>query len=114
MCLALIFALTDCAEAMDQPLLEAARALWRYAHDCARYIFGTSLGDPAADALLAGLREAGIAGLTRTEITREIFGGNRLRVDTHRALKTLLEHGLVRSEMDFGGTTNRALVRGQG
>jgi hypothetical protein len=58
----LVYAVLDCAEFIRREHLEAALAAWRYCGDSARYIFGESLGDPDADAIMAALREAGAAG----------------------------------------------------
>ncbi len=44
--LALIYALLDSSPVITLPHLEAALALWRYARDSTRWVFGESLGDP--------------------------------------------------------------------
>lgn len=55
--LALVYALVDGAEAVDVPHLDAAREVWRYALDSARYVFGDSTGNRHADELLRWVRE---------------------------------------------------------
>ena len=65
--LALIFTLLDhCAEIEDVHI-HAALALWRYCDRSAAYLFGASVGDRDADAILAALRSTP-DGMTRTEI----------------------------------------------
>ena len=49
-------------------------ALWNYSERSARWIFGTATGDKKADKrILEALRQAGEKGLTRTEITVDVF-----------------------------------------
>lgn len=75
--------------------LRAALAVWRYAEDSARYLFGDALGDPVADTILRALR-ANPEGLTRTDILKGLFSGHDRGID--RALALLMERGLARSE----------------
>lgn len=92
--LSLIYALMDCSLVIRLEHLKAALALWEYAEASARHIFGASLGDPMADALLTLLRNHP-EGLTRTEI-RDLFGRNKRASDIDRALGVLLEEGFAR------------------
>ncbi len=105
----LLYAVLDCAGCIRREHLEAALAAWRYCEDSARYIFGESLGDPDANAILAGLREVGPAGLTRTEISDGIFQRHRGKDEIDRALKMLAEWGLAESKPD--PTEGRAAER---
>jgi hypothetical protein len=75
--LACIYALADAARSIEVEHLDAALALWRYCFDSARFIFGDSLGNPVADDLVLALRAAGAVGLTRSEMSRDVFGRNR-------------------------------------
>jgi hypothetical protein len=104
--LSLIYAVLDCAEFIRTEHLYAALAAWRYCEDSARYIFGESVGDADADAILAGLRAAGPSGLTRTEVNERIFKRNRNSADIHRALSVLAECGLA--DMRTSPTSGRA------
>lgn len=101
--LALLYALLDSSCLIRPPHLMAALALWDYAERSARYVFGSSLGDPTADEILRALRDRP-AGMTRTEI-REFFGRNKPSQELARALGVLLEHGHARrqQETDTGG-----------
>jgi len=98
--LSLVYAVLDCSEYIRRHHLEAALAAWRYCEDSAQYIFGESVGDPDADAILAALREAGVEGLTRTEIHEQVFNGHQTKTEIDRALNVLAECGLAESKAD--------------
>jgi hypothetical protein len=53
---------------IDEPHLRAALALWSYADTSARLIFGAEPEDPLVGLVLDKLREAGPAGMTRTDL----------------------------------------------
>jgi hypothetical protein len=97
--LALVYAVLDCSPTIKLSHLEAAFAVWTYCADSARYIFGDSLGDPDADAILNALRSAGVKGLTRTEISRLVFNGNKSADVIEHALQLLAYHYLVEKRM---------------
>jgi hypothetical protein len=105
----LVYAVLDCADSIRREHLEAALAAWRYCEESARYIFGESLGDPDANAILASLREADAAGLTRTEINERIFHRHKTKDEIDRALNVLAECGLAESRPD--PTKGRAAER---
>jgi hypothetical protein len=96
--LSMLYALVDLSPVIRLEHLEAALALWNYAVDSARHIFGDQLGDPMADALLAALRSRP-EGVSRTTITKEIFGGHRKKDEIASALARLKDLGLVAVEM---------------
>ena len=83
--LACIYALLDKSYVVTAAHLQAALAVWEYCQQSAYFIFGDRLGDPDADVILKALRQAGAAGLTRTDI-RDLFGRNRYKVQIDRAL----------------------------
>src|SRR5262249_37245150 len=87
--------------------LEAALALWRYSESSVRFIWGDSLGDPAADALLRQLRQQP-DGMTRTEI-RDFFHRNKKSSETDRVLELLLSLNLITCETET--TTGRPVTR---
>jgi hypothetical protein len=100
--LAMIFAALDkSAEIVDTHVL-AALAMWRYCDRSAAYLFGGSLGDRDADAILDALR-AKPEGMTRTEIRRVVFQDHRSSDEVARALSLLLRFGLVRQEITQTG-----------
>jgi hypothetical protein len=79
--------------------LRAALALWSYAEQSARYIFGDATGDPVADQILEALRAAGQDGMTRTEISN-LFKRNKSADSIARALTDLLKLNRVRRQLD--------------
>jgi hypothetical protein len=101
--LSCLYGLLDKSAVVRKPHLLAALALWEYAENSARFIFGDSLGDPMADELLTALRSKP-EGMTRTEI-RDFFGRNRRADEIGRALTMLAEHGLAsfRAGEETGG-----------
>ena len=99
--LSLLYALLDQSNIIRRCHLEAALALWDYAEASARYIFGNSLGDPVADALLRFLKEAP-DGLTRTDI-RDKFGGHKEKDRIDAVLLHLQEIGQAYKKMEPTG-----------
>jgi len=95
--LASIYALLDLSEVIKADHLEAALACWDYCEASARFIFGESLGDPAADETLKALEGAGPEGMTKTELHNH-FGRNRAASELARALSLLEAQGIIRRE----------------
>lgn len=106
--LAALYAVLDRSQTVEYQHLEAALALWQYAEDSARYIFGDTTGDPEADAILEALRHAGVGGLTRTQI-RDVFQRNKSAERINQALSVLLKSGRATrtSEQTGGRPTER-------
>jgi hypothetical protein len=101
--LALTYALLDEADAIAEPHLRAALALWEYARHSVEGIFQIATGNPDADAILRNLRQAGAEGLSRTEIS-SLFGRNLSAARIDRALELLSGNGLAQVEkQDTGG-----------
>ncbi len=95
--LACIYALLDQSDIVDAPHLKAALAVWRYAEDSAKHIFGDATGNPVADTIMAHLRQSP-DGLTRTQIREEIFQRNKTSEEIAVALKLLEAAGMARME----------------
>ena len=113
--LSLIYALLDGARVVRVEHLRAARALWRYCEESARYIFGDALGDALADKALEALR-ARPGGMTRAELY-EHFQRHKRRGEIGRALKLLGGYRLARmvTVEDTGGRpAERWLAVGRG
>lgn len=91
--LACLYALLDCSNEIRLEHLKAALALWQYAEDSARYIFGNSIGNRIADEIFTALQNAP-EGLDKTQI-RDLFNRNRSANEINRALQTLLEYGCI-------------------
>jgi hypothetical protein len=100
--LACIYALMSSSAIVEPEHLAAALAVWSYAEASARFVFGGSLGDATADAILKGLR-ASEDGLDRTDLSN-LFGRNKPASEIQRGLMLLQQHGLVRSEKTEGST----------
>lgn len=94
--MALIYAVLDHSAELGLAHLEAALELWRYAEESAAYIFGNSLGNPVADALVALVREHP-EGVTRTQLNAH-FGRNKSKEELDRALAEAQANGRVRLE----------------
>lgn len=80
---------------MDVPHLKAALAVWRYAEDSARYIFGDATGNPVADTIMTHLRQSP-DGLTRKEIYVDVFQRHKTSKEITVALKLLEAAGMAR------------------
>jgi hypothetical protein len=85
--------------------LRAALAVWEYCETSARQIFGDLLGNPIADEILRALRQAGASGMTRKQISEELFQRHRSSEQIQFALDLLTESGKARSvkRSDTGG-----------
>jgi hypothetical protein len=105
--LALIYALLDCHDAVGAMHLRAAFAFWEYCFASARHVFGSRLGDPAADRLLRALRDAHPGGLDGRE--QHALFARSLPTGKLEAIREDLERrGLARRERrDPGGTGGR-------
>lgn len=95
--LATLYAVMDESETIEYEHLTAALALWGYAEESARYIFGDATGNPVADDILEALRAAGDEGLSRTEI-RDLFRRHKSADRINGALTELLKLRRVRKE----------------
>ena len=87
--LSCIYALLDKSNVVGPEHLNAALALWQYAEDSARYVFGDKMGDPDAEKLLAALRQAP-DGLTRKQITGDVFQRHKRAPAVESILRDLL------------------------
>jgi hypothetical protein len=93
--LALLYALLDGKGAISVEHLRAALAVWEYSDASAQLIFGDLQGEPVADAILQALRNAGPAGLTRTDLSN-LFQRHQPAHRIDRALAVLLRLGKTR------------------
>jgi hypothetical protein len=95
--LATLYAVSSESETIEYEHLAAALALWSYAEESARYIFGDATGDPVADDITEALRAAGGEGLSRTDL-RDLFGRHKSADRINGALGELLRLGRARKE----------------
>jgi len=101
--LAALYAVMDESSLIEYEHLLAALALWSYAEESARHVFGDATGDPVADAIIEALGAAGESGMSRTEI-RDLFRRHKSADRINEALVLLLKAGRVRRTFeDTGG-----------
>ncbi len=100
--LAMIFAALDKSKEIADTHVLAALTVWRFCDRSAGYLFGGSLGDRDADAILDALR-AKPEGMSRTEIRRVVFQDHKTSDEVARALGLLLRFHLVRQEITQTG-----------
>jgi len=98
--LSMIFALLDGTATISKEHIEAAYALWCYARDSARYLFGgQKLSSALSERIFAALKNRYPDGMTKTEII--IFLGRNIRIEIlNPLLKELEEFGLVESKTE--------------
>lgn len=100
--LALTYALLDKSRTIEPPHLYAALAIWQYAEESTRYIFGGKVGNSVADDILEALKGAS-EGLTRTQIS-DLFKRHRTAGQIDAALQLLELQELAHAEQrDTGG-----------
>jgi hypothetical protein len=91
--LCLIYAALRGSSSMNNEDLAAARAVWRYCEDSARFIFGPRFGNPIADKILSALRKSP-DGLCETDISG-LFGRNVPADKLKEARAALERDGLI-------------------
>jgi Protein of unknown function (DUF3987) len=106
--LALIYALLDSSPQIARPHLDAALALWRYARDSTRWVFGDSLGDPTADDIWTLAKERA-NGISRTEV-RDLFSRNKKAREIDRALTALVDAGRLHRHKGHDGNGRPAEI----
>ncbi|MFH1738415.1 MAG: hypothetical protein ABIH23_05360, partial [bacterium] len=107
--LASIYALLDCSSVIAVDDLKAALALWEYSEASVRHVFGDSTGDAIADRILEELRQC--AGMSRSQILRELFNRNRSSAQIAQALGLLERAGLARMEIEETDGRSREIWR---
>jgi len=97
--LSAIYALLDKSRLIRPNHHLAAMALWKYCEESARWIFGTSTGNRNADKILGALRHAP-NGMTKTEISVEVFNRHASSADIDEALRLLNGLKMVRFQVE--------------
>ena len=90
--LSVLYALLDGSRTIRLPHLQAALALWQYADESARIIFGATPVDPLPGKVLEKLLAAGARGATRTDL-QAAFHRNLPGPEIVMALGTLRDQG---------------------
>lgn len=106
--LAALYAVMDESSLIEYEHLLAALALWSYAEESARHVFGDATGDPVADAIIEALGVAGESGMSRTEI-RDLFRRHKNANRINQALELLLK--VERARCEHQGTGGRPTER---
>ncbi len=109
--LSVLYAMLDMSHEVKVEHLKAALALWDYCERSAKYVFGNSLGNATADALLAAMRQAADVGLTRTEMLHSVFNKNKSAGEIADALRLLHDNGLAYRQDDPAPEVGRATER---
>jgi hypothetical protein len=97
--LALAYALVDGSQLITVEHLTAALAVWQYAADSSRLLFGDLSGSTELDRLSDFLARSP-GGRTRTEITRDLFKGNVKAADIDMMLDALEKSGDLAQETE--------------
>jgi hypothetical protein len=92
--LSLVYALLDGSDVIGPEHLRAGVALWRYAEDSARYVFGDSMGDSLTDKVLKIIRD----GPVTTKQIHDRTNRHYRKEEIGRALRTLKGMNLIKSE----------------
>jgi hypothetical protein len=101
--MAMIYALMDGCPKIDAIHLAPSLKLWDASDSCAAYIFGDSTGDPDADRIFSAIR-AKPGGLTRKEISVEVFRRHKPKDAIDQALALLIRGNLVvEARVETGG-----------
>jgi DNA replicative helicase MCM subunit Mcm2 (Cdc46/Mcm family) len=93
--LSVIYALLDCSVTVQLEHLKAALALWSYCERSTGWIFATRTGDTNADKIATALRGAGSKGLTRAEISKDVFQHNLGSDALNNAFQALRHSGVA-------------------
>ncbi|MBL9113716.1 MAG: hypothetical protein JNJ83_01820 [Verrucomicrobiaceae bacterium] len=89
--LSVLYAVLDRSKVILPVHHHAAMAVWKYCEDTVRWLFGNRTGDKNADKILSALRNGRDAGLSRTDISVDVFARNLPAHDLHEALQKLAE-----------------------
>ena len=93
--LSMLYALLDCSVVVKVEHLKAALAVWDYCERSAQWIFESGTGNKNADRILAALKVAAHKGLTKEQITNDVFNRHAAKFEIDEALRLL--HALERA-----------------
>ena len=109
-----LYALLDCSPVVDVAHLRAALEVWRFCEESACMIFSSGTGNKHADRILKALKVVGPTGLTKTEISYNLFNRNVTRFELDEALRLIhrLKLGYPTEEKTSGRSVERWFHRG--
>jgi hypothetical protein len=112
--LSCVYALLNCSPVVDVAHLRAALEVWRYCEESTCMIFESGTGNRHGDRILQGLKVAGPTGLTKTEISYDLFNRNVTRFEIDEALRLIhrLKLGYRIEEKTAGRAVERWFYRG--
>jgi len=87
---------------ITQEHIRAALALWDYAIESVKYIWGDSLGNKMADKILNFIKDAGAGGLTRTQLNKNL-NGKVVQKDIEKALTIIANDNQAAKRMEDKG-----------
>jgi Protein of unknown function (DUF3987) len=107
--LSCIYALLNRSPVVDVAHLRAALELWRYCEESTCIIFESGTGNKQADRILQALKVAHQTGLTKTEISYNVFTRNVTRFELDEALRLIdrLKLGYRTTEKSTGRAVER-------
>ena len=91
--LSLLYALVAGSQTVEVEHLQAATALWQYCEQSAKHIFGDDPANPKAAKILNTLKGAAPNGMSRMEISVQIFNRNISAAEIEEALSELSDSG---------------------
>ena len=92
--LSMIYALLDESSIIEVQHLKSAKTLWDYCDQSAAYLFKNQFESKLTNKLYAELKKSP-QGLTRTQISVEIFRGKKLSLEISKAVEELRSRGLI-------------------
>jgi hypothetical protein len=98
------YALLDCSKEVRIEHLQAALECWRYSEESTRWVFQAGTGNRNADRILTALAAAGEKGLTKSQITSNVFNRNATKHEIEEALRLLNGLKLVFRETEETAT----------
>jgi hypothetical protein len=96
--LSMIYALADYSVEISPYHLKAALAVWNYARDSVRYLFGKEIKDAKVVKAFHAIRKAGVNGISRRELIVDVFQRHISADELTKCLRILEEGGYVTKE----------------
>lgn len=95
--LSMLYAVLDRSHEIEEKHVRSAMAVWRYCRDSVKWCFSKTAGDWRADKILSALTRRP-EGMTRSEISDEVFQHNTPSEDIGSALQVLIEGERITAE----------------
>jgi hypothetical protein len=107
--IAALYCLLDSKHDVDEKHLFAAMALWKYAAESAKFIFGDSIGDPISDSILTALQngpmsDTGISALFGRNVPADRLSHSKATLLAQRKIFKTVETTDGRSKVEWRAT----------